>query len=80
METTKLKRKLYLIIEIIGDEKYDNKFGDNNMFANLGILTTATNQQCKFELGLRQYGSYKDKKSLTQHNFRPKKKLIKKGL
>ena len=66
--------------ETLGDEKYDNKFGDNNMFANLGILTTATNQQCKFELGLRQYGSYKDKKSLTQHNFRPKKKLIKKGM
>lgn len=66
--------------ETLGDEKYDNKFGDNNMFANIGILTTATNQQCKFELGLRQYGPYKDKKSLTQHNFRPKKKLDKKGL
>ena len=61
--------------ETLGDEKYDNIFGDNNMFANKRILSTHTNQQCKFELGLRLYG--KDKKYSTQTNFRkPKKKKI----
>lgn len=58
--------------ETLGDEKYDNIFGDNNMFANKRILSTHTNQQCKFELGLRLYG--KDKKYSTQINFRKSKK------
>jgi hypothetical protein len=58
----------------LGEEKYNNHFGDNNMFANKEILSTASNTQCKFELGLRLYGPYKDKKFMTQNNFRPKKK------
>ena len=58
----------------LGEEKYNNHFGDNNMFANKGILSTASNTQCKFELGLRIYGPFKDKKFMTHNNFRPKKK------
>jgi hypothetical protein len=65
--------------ETLGDEKYNNHFGDNNMFANKRILSTESNPQCKFELGLRIYGPYQDKKYLTQQNFRPKNKNIKKG-
>lgn len=48
--------------EYLGDKKYDNIFGDNNMFANKNILSTATNPQCKFELGLRSYGNKNGKK------------------
>lgn len=47
----------------LGDPKYNNKFGDNNMFANKIILDTATNPISKFELGLRIYGSYKNIKN-----------------
>ena len=60
--------------ETLGDEKYNNHFGDNNMFANKQILSTESNPQCKFELGLRIYSPYKDRKYLTHTNFRPKKK------
>ena len=60
--------------ETLGDEKYNNHFGDNNMFANKEILSKESNPQCKFELGLRLYSPYKDKKYLTHTNFRPKKK------
>ena len=60
--------------ETLGDEKYNNHFGDNNMFANKRILSTESNPQCKFELGLRIYSPYKDRKYFTQTNFRPKKK------
>jgi hypothetical protein len=48
--------------EYLGDKKYDNIFEDNNMFANKKILSTATNQQCTFELGLRSYGNKNRKK------------------
>lgn len=51
----------------LGDKKYNNKFGDNNMFANKKILSTATNPQCKFELGLRLYGS--NKKYINKKKF-----------
>ena len=60
--------------ETLGDQKYNNYFGDKNIFANKKILSTATNEQCKFELGLRIYGNYEDKKSKTQTNFRRMKK------
>ena len=60
--------------ETLGDEKYNNHFGDNNMFANKKILSIESNPQCKFELGLRIYSPYKDRKYFTQTNFRPKKK------
>ncbi len=63
--------------ETLGDEKYNNHFGDNNMFANKRILSTASNTQCKFELGLRLYGPYTNRKNLTRTNFRPKKNKIK---
>ena len=63
--------------ETLGDEKYNNHFWDNNMFANKKILSTESNPQCKFELGLRHYESDKDKKYLTQTNFRAKKNKIK---
>ena len=53
----------------LGDKKYNNKFGDNNMFANKKILSTATNPQCKFELGLRLYGSNKNKKYINKKKF-----------
>lgn len=59
--------------ETLGDEKYNNIFGDNNMFSNKRLLSTHTNDQCKFELGLRIYEPYK-KRNLTQTNFRKIKK------
>ena len=48
--------------ESLGDEKYDNDFGDANISPNLKILSTATNSQCKFELGLRLYGTERKRK------------------
>ena len=60
--------------ETLGDEKYNNHFWDNNMFANKKILSIESNPQCKFELGLRHYESDKDKKYLTLTNFRAKNK------
>ena len=63
--------------ETLGDEKYNNHFWDNNMFANKKILDTESNPQCKFELGLRHYESHKDKKYLTQTNFKTKKNKLK---
>lgn len=60
--------------ETLGDEKYNNHFGDNNMFANKRILSTESNPQCKFELGLRIYSPPKDRKYMTHTNFRLKKK------
>ena len=44
----------------LGDPKYNNKFGDNNMFANRKIIDTASNPLSKFELGLRIYASHKN--------------------
>lgn len=85
-EDNKIKKKIIYnnrnytisgIGETLGEQKYNNRFGDINMFANKKILSTESNPTCKFELGLRIYGPYKDKKSLTQANFRPKKKLKK---
>jgi len=55
--------------EYLGDRKYDNIFEDNNMFANKKILSTATNPQCKFELGLRSYGN-KNRKKQTKIKLR----------
>ena len=72
---TKNNYTLSGIGETLGDEKYNNHFGDNNMFANKRILTIETNPQCKFELGLRHYKRYNDKKYSTQSNFRSKKKI-----
>ena len=46
--------------DYLGDKKYDNKFGDNNMFANKKILRIETNPLSKFELGMRIYGSKKN--------------------
>ena len=57
----------------LGDEKYDNDFGDVNISPNLKILSTATNPQCKFELGLRLYGT--DKKKKYKYKINIKKKL-----
>jgi hypothetical protein len=53
----------------LGDKKYNNKFGDNNMFANKKILSTSSNPQCKFELGLRFYGSNRNKKNINKKKF-----------
>ena len=39
------------------------------MFANKKILSTSTNPQCKFELGLRLYGSNKNKKYINKKKF-----------
>ena len=44
----------------LGDIKYNNKFGDNNMFANKKLLRVSTNPLSKFELGLRIYDSHKN--------------------
>ena len=52
--------------DCLGDPKYNNKFGDNNMFANKLILDTATNPLSKFELGLRIYNSYKNIKNFNR--------------
>lgn len=41
--------------ETLGDQKYDNIFREKNIFYNKRILSTHTNPQCKFELGLRAY-------------------------
>ena len=60
--------------EYLGDPKYDNKFGDNNMFANKGILREASNNLSKFELGLRLYGSHKNIKNINQIKLRKKSK------
>ena len=60
--------------ECLGDPKYDNKFGDNNMFANKDILKTETNPSSKFELGLRIYGSYKNISHFNKINNRKKSK------
>ena len=60
--------------ECLGDSKYDNKFGDNNMFANKGILREASNNLSKFELGLRLYGSHKNIKNINQIKLRKKSK------
>lgn len=60
--------------ECLGDPKYDNKFGDNNMFANKRILKEASNNLSKFELGLRLYGSHKNIKNFNQINIRRKSK------
>ncbi len=60
--------------ETLGDQKYNNVCREKNIFAHQKILTTATNEQCKFELSLRFYETNKDKKAKTQANFRPKKK------
>ena len=46
--------------DCLGDPKYNNKFGDNNMFANKKIIDTASNPLSKFELGLRIYASHKN--------------------
>ena len=60
--------------EYLGDPKYNNKFGDNNMFANKDILKTETNPSSKFELGLRIYGSYKNINHFNKMNNRKKSK------
>ena len=46
--------------DCLGLPKYNNKFGDNNMFANKDLLSTTSNPFSKFELGLRIYGSHKN--------------------
>ena len=61
--------------ETLGDEKYNNNFGEKNVLANKKILEVESNPICKFEFSLRKYGAYNDKKYLTQANFRPKKKI-----
>ena len=53
----------------LGDKKYNNKFGDNNMFANKNILRVASNPLSKFELGLRIYGSLKNIKNYNKTNI-----------
>ena len=58
--------------ECLGDPKYDNKFSDNNIFANKLILSTETNPFSKFELGLRVYGSYKNINHFNRNNNRKK--------
>lgn len=58
--------------ECLAVPKYNNKFGDNNMFANRKILSNATNPQCKFELGLRLYGNQKTHSN--RFNYIKKKK------
>ena len=55
--------------ECLGDKKYNNKFGDNNMFANKNILRVASNPLSKFELGLRIYGSLKNIKNYNKSNI-----------
>ena len=60
--------------DCLGDSKYDNKFGDNNMFANKRILREASNNLSKFELGLRIYGSHKNIKNFNQIYIRRKSK------
>jgi hypothetical protein len=62
--------------ECLGNEKYNNYFGDINVYANKEILSTSSNTQSKFELGLRRYGTNKDKKFMTHSNFRRKKNKI----
>ena len=54
--------------ECLGDKKYNNKFGDNNMFANKRILRVASNPLSKFELGLRIYGSLTNIKKYKKIN------------
>ena len=60
--------------ECLGDPKYDNKFRDNNIFANKLILSTETNPFSKFELGLRVYGSYKNINHFNKNHNRKKSK------
>ena len=71
-ENNKIKKKIIYnnrnftisgIGETLGEQKYNNRFGDINMFANKKILSTESNPTCKFDLGLRNYSPYKDKKS-----------------
>ena len=60
--------------ETLGDVKYDNFFGDNNMFSNREIIKTESNPFCKFELNLRNYGNDEDVRSRSHRVFKQKKK------
>ena len=41
--------------DYIAEQKYNNKFRDQNIFANREFISTHSNYTCKFELGLRNY-------------------------
>ena len=41
--------------ECLGEQKYNNKFREVNIFANRNLLSTTSNPFSKFELGLRDY-------------------------